>query len=724
MKKILVNAKLSTQIIKEYIEVLYCRYNSIKKGEDNMFFRNSKLSKKAVSLLLVGAMTFSFSGCGGNDTTTPVATSPSSSSADATTVSFGLAEDVKNGAILQAWCWDFATIKENLSDIAAAGFTGIQTCPINSCVDPGGMAISSAGGAEKGMWYYHYQPLDWKIGNYQLGTRDEFKDMCTEAEKYGIKIIVDVVPNHTGSKELVAEDLANAAGGIDKLYHPEATVGIQNWGNRLESTSRAMGGLIDVDTENKGFQDYFIAYMNDCIECGADGFRFDTAKHIALPDDPQANPDEENNFWPRVTSDEITNRDKVFIYGEILQGDNERMADYLKIIDGATASNYGKIVRTTGHTKNMLANRVSNFSAANVDPKQLVTWVESHDNYVNDKTYLGLTNDEVAFAWAIIASTGVGTPLFYSRPVGANEKEWYGTVNLVGYKGDDNYKNPIVSATNRFRNAMVGEDFEAVNIDDANQILMITRGSKGAVILNGSESDYSVNTDITMSDGTYSDRTGLNGDFTVSAKKLTGTVKAGSVAVLYNEGFVELAPLATCDSSETSVVYGDEEIVLSCENATSSQYSLIYASEDGIFEDKDAKKIDYKNGDKITPGKKIADGESVILKLYATNSQGITATKNYRLYKKSPIKSGDQIKFISSKNWSSKVYAYIFSIDENGEKKELAPWPGLEMKNDEGFTYSYTFTEEVKSANVIFTDGTNKSPNNDEGKEVVPGQTY
>ena len=47
-----------------------------------------------------------------------------------------------------------------------------------------------------GCWWWHYQPTDWKIGNYQLGTRDDFKAMCQEADKYGIKVIVDVIPNH------------------------------------------------------------------------------------------------------------------------------------------------------------------------------------------------------------------------------------------------------------------------------------------------------------------------------------------------------------------------------------------------------------------------------------------------------------------------------------------------------------------------------------------------
>lgn len=693
-----------------------------------MFYKNSKLSKKAIAALLAGSMVLNFTGCGNDDnqsTTSPTNTGTTGQAANANSVNYGLTDNVRDGSIIQAWCWDFKTIEENLSDLAAAGFTGVQTSPINACLDPGGMALSSAGGTDKGMWYYHYQPVDWTIGNYQLGTKEEFTSMCQAADKYGIKIIVDVSPNHTASTTAVSENLINAAGGLDKLYHPNYNKTITNYSDRLQSTSYAMGGLADVDTENSGFQDYFIKFLNECVDCGADGFRFDTAKHIALPDDPVAVEGETNNFWPRV-NDETKNRDNIFMYGEILQGDNERLSDYVKYLDGSIASNYGGVVRGIAHNKNMDASRILDFKATNVDASKLVTWVESHDNYANDGTYRLIDNDEVAFGWAVIASIGNGTPLFYSRPVGATSEQWYGTINLVGVKGDENYKNPIVVASNRFRYAMVGEDVEATNIDTDKKILMIKRGDKGVVILNGSDTDFDVNTAVSLSDGTYTDRTGLNGDFTVSGGTLTGKIASNGVAVLYNDGYIDIPELATADIDITdNTLYGNDATVkLSATNAVTAQYSLTYADENNKFDIHSSTKTDYKDGDTITPAKDLTDGQSVILKLYVTNQAGITSTRVYRLYMKQSIKSGDKISFIASKTWSTPIYAYIFYTDENGEKKELAPWPGTKMTNDEGLTYSYTFTQDLKTANVIFTDGTNKNPANDDGKVVVPGTTY
>ena len=696
-----------------------------------MHYNKKNLAKRVLTMMLTGSLLLGFAGCGNeqnsnNTPTNSAAPNTGTNTPAATNINFGLPENVQDGTIIQAWCWDFATIEENLADIAAAGFTGIQTSPINACIDPGGMALCT-NGADKGMWYYHYQPLDWTIGNYQFGTRDEFAQMCAKAEEYGLKIIVDVVPNHTGRKESVAEGLANSVGGIDNLYHPNGFTNITKWSDRLQGTSYAMGGLADVDTENPGFQDYFIKFLNDCIECGADGFRFDTAKHIALPDDPIAVEGEENNFWPRATSkDEITNRDKVFMYGEILQGDNERMADYMKYLDGATASNYGNVIRGTANNKNLLANRFLNFNAPNVEPSQLVSWVESHDNYINDGTYKILDNDEVAFGWAALVSLGKTTPLFYSRPVGATKETWYGTINVIGVKGDDNYKNPIVVAANRFRNAMVGEEVEVTNIDTDNKVAMIARGSKGIVILNGTTESYSVSTAVKLADGTYTDRTGINGDFTVSGGTLTGTIAAGSVVVLYNEGYIELPQLASASIDlPDQFLYGDDAAVtLHCENAETAQYSITYPDAEGKYAIKDSEKITYKDGTSITPAANLKNGEGLILKLYATNKEGITSTKVYRLYKKDSIKKGDTITFIASKNWSTPVYAYLFYFNENGTLCEITDWPGAEMTNVEGLTYTYTFTEEIKTANVIFTDGTNKSPNSDDGKEVEAGKTY
>ena len=55
-----------------------------------------------------------------------------------------LPKDKQHGAILHAFCWSFQTIKENMKQIADAGFTMVQTSPANKCF------VGDDGGLEKG----------------------------------------------------------------------------------------------------------------------------------------------------------------------------------------------------------------------------------------------------------------------------------------------------------------------------------------------------------------------------------------------------------------------------------------------------------------------------------------------------------------------------------------------------------------------------------------------
>ena len=675
--------------------------------------------KSSIALILVAMLVGSAVGCKGNtdnnESNTGTTQSVTESSTEKVSVNYGLTDSIKDGAILHAWCWSFNTVKENMQDIAYAGYSTIQTSPINECFvgADGGMQISG-----DGKWYYHYQPTDWTIGNYQLGTKDEFKAMCDEAHKYGIKVIVDVVPNHTTTQvDQVNKNLLDAVGGKENLYHANGFKEITKWGDRFECTTGQMGGLPDVNTENKNFQDYFIKYLNDCIACGADGFRYDTAKHIGLPDDPKDSKATENNFWPRVIS-EITNADKIFNYGEVLQGDNERIDEYQKVIGATTASAYGATIRSSINSGNLLASKMEDLQI-DVDNPTAVTWVESHDNYCSDSSYKTVDDNEVIRAWAIICARKSGTPLFYDRPYGATADNMWGTMNRIGAAGYPFYKDAAVVAVNRFRNAMVGQDEKLLNPDDTKKVLLIERGTKGAVVINGSDEDYKLNVKTSLADGTYIDRADGTTQYTVSGGVLTGTLKAGAVIVLYNDGYIEVPSIASVSLDADNFVLtagSTETVTLKSENAASATYSI-----DGGTE------TSYNNGDKLEIGKDAKAGTAVKITLKANTSAGNGATVMsyyFTVQENRSVKNGTKVYFTKPSNWGNKVYAYIY--DERGSKvKEAAAWPGVELKDEGDSKYSYTFTEAWDNALIIFSDGTNQVPAaNEPGMLVEPEKTY
>ncbi len=457
-------------------------------------------------------------------------------------------EQMYNGAILHTFCWNFNTIKDNLPKIAAAGYTAIQTSPINQCLDTEpGLTLYS----EEGKWYYHYQPTDWVIGNYQLGTKEEFESLCAEANKYGISIIVDIDPNHTTPDiDEISDDLLDAVGGIDNLYHINGldTSISMDYSNRNSITYDPMGGLPDVDTENEDFQNYFYKYVVDCIDCGADGFRIDTAKHIALSDDSV--PDEysdctRNSFYPNlikyINENSSIKYDDLFVYGEVLQGDNDRLAAYQNIIGCTTASNYGEALRTAVSSGNVAKKKIKNYkieddtsteTAYICDASKLVTWVESHDNYINDKSYELIDDSDVVLAWGIIGARKDGRPLFFSRPDGASQDNPWGN-NVLGAKGSDLYLNPQVVAVNKFRLDMVGQPESLINPSGNNSVLMIERGDIGAVIINASEDDFILDCESNLSDGKYDNLVeGTNEEYNVSKGKISGIIPARTVVVI------------------------------------------------------------------------------------------------------------------------------------------------------------------------------------------------
>ena len=233
--------------------------------------------------------------------------------ADAKTVdasSYGLCDNIQDGTILHCFDWKYSQIKEELPNIAAAGFTSVQTSP-----------------AQKGdgqVWYWLYQPQTFSVQPNALGTKAELQALCDEAENYGIKVIVDVVANHTRA---IGDD-----GLGEDCYHKNGDA----W--YTDRTGITMGkiGMPDLNSEHPTVQNKVKGYIEELKGMGVDGIRWDAAKHIALPS-------EKCQFWPVVTSVGLYN------YGEILVGPLESggdglMKEYTNYMS-VTDSVYGRNIR-------------------------------------------------------------------------------------------------------------------------------------------------------------------------------------------------------------------------------------------------------------------------------------------------------------------------------------------------------------------------------------------
>ena len=448
--------------------------------------------------------------------------------------------------------------------------------------------------------------------------------------------------------------------------------------------------------------------LNTLIADGADGFRYDTAKHIGLPDDPADDEKAPNNFWERVTG-EITDGDRIFNYGEVLQGDNDRLADYIAAIGHTTASDYGKYIRMCASEGMLIADKLSDLQTGG--STDVVTWVESHDNYT-DKTSVLLTDEQIVRGWSIIAASGLGTPLFFDRPLGSSYAEQFGKMNRIGAAGSPLYKDRTVAAVNRFRNAMTGTETLMSNPEGSAKVLLISRGSKGAVLVSGLKEDTEVSMPCYLPDGTYPDRSGNNPDLTVSGGVLSGTLRAGSTAVLYNEGYTEPVKMPEV-SLETDgfAVYGDTaEVTLHVRGAGSGSFTL-----NGVTEP-------FTDGEKRTV---TISGDECSVTLSAENSDGFASRMTYWFTKLRPAAAGDTISFVKPEDWNGDIYVYIYDETVHPMVKN-AVWPGEAMTPVGDGSYTYTLPTDLGAALVIFSDSSGRQypAAMEPGVDLEPGKEY
>ena len=580
---------------------------------------------------------------------------------------YGLTKEMKNGAILHAWMWSFNTITEHMDEIAEAGYTSIQTEPMSK------IKVNDANGKKfTENWYYVYQPTNTSIGNFVVGSEDDLKAMTVAAHAHGIRIIVDVVANHfTADWNAIDSDWQKS-----EYFHARNSCsgsGGDNidYSNRWQVTHCHLLGLWDLNTANPEVANRMHDFLKTAVNDGVDGFRFDAGKHVELPNEFDG-----SQYWTTILQN-----GSQYQYGEVLQGDSgldykayaNLYAKYGEGGGGATASDYGKTIRSALWSKNLNAGNLMSLRNGGVNDDQLVTWVESHDNYANsDKESTYLTNDQIRFGWAVVGARAGGAPLFFNRPKasGGNQPQ-FAEASQLGDAGDDMWKDTAVAAVNHFRNAMDGEAEYLRNCgseQNNNSCLMVERyktdnnaGNDGVRIANLGGDQNLAGTPTKLDDGTYTDQVN-GGTITVSNGKITsGTAKGDAVSVYFNTSVKESVSATVSKKFSSNTI----KVTLNASNATNLTYSL-----------SNGKNGSFVDGDSLTIGGDMEIGDSVTLTVKGTGAESGEALEFTATYTKVEVQA-NTIYATKPSGWS-KMYAYVYTGD-GATAKNNAAWPGVEM---------------------------------------------
>ena len=229
------------------------------------------------------------------------------SSFEAARNQYGLTKHMKNGAILHAWMWSFKTITQHMPEIAAAGYTSVQTEPMSKIKE-----VAANGKKFTENWYYVYQPANTSIGNFVGGTEADLKEMTATAHKYGVRVIVDVVANHfTSDWNAIDPDWQNKEYFHKRTGCDGPNGEINDYSNRYKVTQCHLLGLWDLNTQNQAVADRMQKFLKTAVADGVDGFRYDAAKHVELPTEVFDN--KQSNYW-----NTILKNGSQFQYGEVL----------------------------------------------------------------------------------------------------------------------------------------------------------------------------------------------------------------------------------------------------------------------------------------------------------------------------------------------------------------------------------------------------------------------
>ena len=218
-------------------------------------------------------------------------------------------------------CWrgDFQGVIDKLDYIKALGFTAIWITPV----------VQNASGYD----YHGYHASDFsKVDcRYQSGDGKKsgdvmFQELIDKAHAKGIKIILDIVLNHTGNfgeehfcKEFDRdtrlrnqadinacmipnlETLGSDYPGLQPGYQYQRRLGMMkntdgqnhdshnywhhfgnfNWDLPNRWWAQIAGDCVDLNTENNTVADYLVKCYGNFIKMGVDGFRIDTSGHIS-----------------------------------------------------------------------------------------------------------------------------------------------------------------------------------------------------------------------------------------------------------------------------------------------------------------------------------------------------------------------------------------------------------------------------------------------------------
>lgn len=281
--------------------------------------------------------------------------------------------------------------------------------------------------------YHGYDVTDYYAINPDYGTLADFKTFITEAHARGIKVVIDLVVNHTSSRhpwflraETGDESYRDYYSWSDTDLGWRGTSGAPAW--HASDSDYYLGlfwsGMPDLNFRNPEVVREIQAVARFWLELGVDGFRIDAIQHVIESRDGVIRNTPENIAWVKDFEAfiKIVNED-AFLVGETWT-DTETIARYFEKGNLDVAFNYPlwDAVLSSIQARNAIDLAFALEQDARLYPAgfSLATFISNHDQ-VRPATSLSLLSRDVLRLKlaAGLLLTLPGTPyIYYGEEIG------------------------------------------------------------------------------------------------------------------------------------------------------------------------------------------------------------------------------------------------------------------------------------------------------------------
>jgi len=309
--------------------------------------------------------------------------------------------------------------------------------------------------------YHKYDVTDYKAIDPEYGTEADFKRLVEEAHKRDIRILVDLILNHTGADHPWFQSAISDKANPYRNYYVWAKkdsirAQISKKATSLDSDNITQWHPVQGDTLSEHYYGFFWGGMPDLnfdnpdvrkefVEIGkywlsdmqVDGFRLDAAKHIYPTDRATDN----HAFWIWFREEMKKIKPDVYLVGEVWSK-AEDVAPYLKGLPALFNFDMGyaitSVVRTGRDTIGLIDKykEISDYYNASTNEFIDATFLKNHDqNRILSELENSTSKARVA---AAILLTLPGTPyIYYGEEIG-----------MLGVKPDEYIREPFVWDTN------------------------------------------------------------------------------------------------------------------------------------------------------------------------------------------------------------------------------------------------------------------------------------